>query len=37
MFNLDQDNFDDKNNWGLVNRYLQWEIITFLAKYSSRK
>lgn len=33
MFNLDQDNCDDRNNWGSVNRYLHWEIIAFLAKY----
>lgn len=37
MFNLDQDNHDDKNNEGSVNRYLHWEIIAFLRKCLSRK
>lgn len=37
MLNLDQDNHDDEHNWGSVTRYLNWEIIAFLAKDSSRK
>lgn len=36
MFNLDQDNYGDKYIWGSVNRYLNWEMIAFLAKYPSR-
>lgn len=37
MFNLDQGNHDDKHNWGSVTKYLNWEIIVFLSKDSSRK